>query len=275
MWTDTRPNGTPIDAGTFCWVTEIEGTNPIYTYGKTQEEVIEKLSRTNASAQAALATRTQQQRQQPSPATPAAPAAPARLSADAVMRHTQELDNPAKAGAAAAALVEDATGLNFDAIALDLYARVAMAWQDAHPEFVRHPANKKLLTIAAFSYVGNRPALVTAAHLTQAYNELLSRGELVTASAPSNEPPNPPSSTSFPGETHGSARTTERPRGTRHATSARSTAFSGARPSSTPTVKYTAEEIRTMPDAKARALIESNDRDYAEACEYHFGQAQA
>jgi hypothetical protein len=39
------------------------------------------------------------------------------------------------------------------------------------------------------------------------------------------------------------------------------------------TVKYTAEEIRTMPLWKSKALIDANDKDYAESCEFHFGQA--
>jgi hypothetical protein len=37
-------------------------------------------------------------------------------------------------------------------------------------------------------------------------------------------------------------------------------------------VKYTEEEIRTMPEAKMRRLIEANDPDYAAACEFHFPQ---
>jgi hypothetical protein len=40
---------------------------------------------------------------------------------------------------------------------------------------------------------------------------------------------------------------------------------------SPPVPKYTAEEIRSMALSKSRSLIESNDRDYDFACEFHFG----
>lgn len=39
-----------------------------------------------------------------------------------------------------------------------------------------------------------------------------------------------------------------------------------------PAPKYTEEEIRRMPEAQSRKLVESNDGEYAEACEYHFGK---
>jgi hypothetical protein len=40
-------------------------------------------------------------------------------------------------------------------------------------------------------------------------------------------------------------------------------------------VKYTEEEIRTMPESKYRRLIETNDQDFAAACEFHFPQQRA
>lgn len=278
-WTETRPNGKPIDAGTYCWVTESDGgTNPIYIYGKSVDEVMQKLERTNAHAQAALLRRTTQQPAAPRKTVVFDASHPVevrpRLSADETMRATQDLGNAGKAGSAATALIEDHTGLDFSQLALDNYARVAMAWQAENPDFYPHPANKRLLTITAFGYVGNRPALVKPDHLTQAYEELLSRGELFPhpEDALPNDSTNPPSSTTFPGESQGSARTTERPRGAqRHATAARSTSFTGARPAQPKGPKYTAEEIRRMPEAKARELIASNDREYAESCEFHFG----
>jgi hypothetical protein len=39
-----------------------------------------------------------------------------------------------------------------------------------------------------------------------------------------------------------------------------------------PTLKYTADDIRNMPPVRSRALVESNDADYAKACEVHFGE---
>jgi hypothetical protein len=39
-----------------------------------------------------------------------------------------------------------------------------------------------------------------------------------------------------------------------------------------PTPKYTEEEVRTMPDAKMRSLIDANDVDYTDACEFHYPQ---
>lgn len=42
-----------------------------------------------------------------------------------------------------------------------------------------------------------------------------------------------------------------------------------------PTPKYSVEEINSMPESKSRALIHSDDSDYRESCEYHFGEANA
>lgn len=55
-WSDKRWNGQPLQPGTVCLVTDLEdGTNPIYTYGADQQEILDKLARQNANAQLALA----------------------------------------------------------------------------------------------------------------------------------------------------------------------------------------------------------------------------
>lgn len=267
-WTETRPNGKPIEAGTVCWVTEpIDGGHPIHTYGKDQQEVIEKLARTNAHAQAALARKAA-----PAAAATSTPAAtaPVRMTADEVMQATQDLQNPAKAGTAVAKLVQDATGIDLGRLALNNFATLAQEWQQENPEFYEHPGNQHLLVSRAKAYAGGAIANVTKEHLSRAFDDLQHEGMLFEAPAQSQPTNNPPTPSPVPEETQ--VQRTERPRGSRFATSTRSTGFRAApqHSSQTRTPKYTAEEIRTMPESKSRSLVDSNDRDYAESCEYHF-----
>lgn len=269
FWTETRPNGKPIEAGTVCWVTEpIDGGHPIYTYGKDQQEVIEKLARTNAHAQAALA------RKSTAPATPATPTAtaPARMTADEVMQATQDLQNPAKSGTAVARLVQDATGIDLGRLALNNFAALAQEWQQETPDFYEHPGNMHLLVGRAKAYAGGTIANVTKEHLSRAFDDLQHEGMLFEAPASqSTLPNNQPTPSPVPDENQ--VQRTERPRGSRFATSTRSTGFRAApqHSSQTRTPKYTAEEIRSMPNSKSRALIDANDADYNYACEFHFG----
>lgn len=269
-WSDTRPNGQPIEAGTFCWVTEIPGQHPIYTYGKTKDEVIAKITRTAATAQAEL-NRTRQ------PVTqPAAPRA--RLTADETMQATADLANPAKSAAAVVRLLQDETGVDLRARANEDFATRAMEWQRETPDFYFHPGNQKLLTNEAARLAGGDISRITKEVLTQAFNNLTARGELFEA--PENslepEPPAPPPNLhEFPGGNQ-VRRTEERPRGRRFATSTRSTSFAGGGQTvPSKTLKYTEADIRNMPESKMRALIESNDQDYADACEHYFGAASA
>jgi hypothetical protein len=267
-WTETRPNGKPIEPGTVCWVTETPGINPIYTYGRDQQEVIEKLSLNQAHSQAALA-----RRNAPTPipaATTPAPVRPA-MTADEVMQATADLANPGKSGAAIVKLVQDASGVDLSRVALDDFARTAQQWEADNPDFFPHPGNKRLLVDQAKAHVGGSLARITAALLTQSFHELLQAGLLYDA--PANPNPTPNNLEAFPGENP--VQRTERPRGARYATGTRSTSFRAPQQASqTRTLKYTAEEISRMPESKSRALIAANDRDYAEACEFHFG-AQA
>lgn len=280
-WSETRANGQPLEQGTVCWVTEVEGQHPIFTYGKTVQEVLEKVTRTGATAQAELARRTAHT------ATP--PPARRRMTADETMQATTDLANPAKAAHAITRLVEDATGIDFAAQARKNFSTLAMEWQHDHPEFFSHPGNKRLLVTEAQTLAGGDLTAVTKEILTKAFDMLSARGELLydpAGATPSHtdDPasrgaegatPAPSNLTTFPGGNQ-VQRTTERPRGARYATGTRSTSFRGggsAVPSSTP--KYTAEAIRRMPESEMRRLIESNDPDYAAACEQLYGQTSA
>lgn len=269
-WTDTRPNGKPVESGTVCWVTDLEdGSHPIYTYGENKDEVLSKLSQQNAHAQIAMARRA-------APAKPVAilatqqPAA-RRITAEQVMQATADLENPGKAGHAIATLVESATGLNLEQVVLQNFARIAMEWEAATPEFFSHPGNQRMLTQEATGLAGGKLGNVTREHLQQAFLNLQGRGELFEGS-PSLPNPNPSNPSPFPDESQ--VQRSERPRGTRFATGSRSTSFRTQAP--TRTLKYTEEEILRMPASQSRRLIESNDRDYADACDAYFGkQAQA
>lgn len=264
-WTDKRPNGKPIDEGTVCWVTEMEGINPIYTYGKTAEEVIEKLATTQAHAQAALARRAAAPT-----ATPTAPATRKKLTANEIMQATTDLQDPAKSASAVTRLIQDATGIDLRQMAVDEFAKRAMEWQAEHPEFYAHPGNKRLLTDQAKYFTGGDLTLVTKDILTSAFNVLRERGELYDEpAAPLPNPNLPPNSPAFPGESP-VQRTTERPRG-QFSTGTRSNGFNAPQVSLPKTPKYTAEDIRTMPESKSRRLVETNDPDYAAACEKYFG----
>lgn len=266
-WTDTRPNGQPIEPGTFCWKIDLEdGSHPVFTYGKTQDEVLQKLASQNAHAQMALARRT-------APPAQSAPVTevPARrqISPDQVMQATADLQNPAKSGDAIATLIESATGVDIRKQAIKDFGATARAWQAETPDFFPHPGNVELMANRAIVLAGGNPALVTKAHFTKAFDALSTSGLLFEAPQDNHNPP----SNSFPDESQ--VQRTERPRGTRFATGSRSTSFQ-RQPAMTRTPKYSEAEIRRMPIAQSRALIDSNDKDYAESCDHWFsGKAQA
>src|SRR5215472_12388340 len=260
FWSDTRPNGQPVEPGTFCFITDLEdGTHPIPTYGKSQDEVMHKLAMQNANAQLAIARRSSSPHAEP-------PSPARRIGPDEIMVATADLANPAKSGAAVATLFESETGINPQQIVLQNFAAVAQQWETDHPEFFPHNGNRRLVAQEAATQAGGL-ARVSADHLTQAFHNLSARGDLFEAAQTTNHQPSP----AFPDESQRSA-PAERPR-PRFATSARSTAFRPQPPARS--LKYTEEEIRTMPLSKSRRLIELNDRDYAEACEAFFGSAKA
>lgn len=271
FWSDTKANGQPLTDGRVCYVVDPEdGTNPQYIYGKDQDEIFEKLALNNVHAQRAI----QQARSAPAATTPPAPGPVAvpkpRLTADQLAQATADLSNPGKSGKALATLVEDATGVDLNKIALQNFANVASAWQKDHPEFYPSLGNKRLLVDQAKAHTHGEISRITFEILTRAFTELSQQGYL--AEAPAGFEHQPPTPYVQPNEN--SANGTDRPRGAQFATGARSTRFSAPQTVPTKTIKYTADEIRRMPESKSIALIESNDKDYAEACEFHFGDTR-
>ena len=263
FWSDVRPNGQPVEPGTYCFITDLEdGSFPIACYGKTQEEVLQKLAHQNANAQMAIARRSTP------PATASSaipPPAARRIGPDEIMMATADLSNPAKAGQAVATLFEAETGVSPERLMLQNYGNLANQWEADHPEFFAHNGNRRLVTQEAAQLAGGL-AQVTAEHLTQAFDHLRARGDLFEDGRAHTPTPQP--SPTFPDETQ--VQRPERPR-PRFATGARSTAFRPQAPART--LKYSEEDIRTMPLSKSRRLIEQNDRDYAEACERYFGSS--
>ena len=268
FWSDTRPNGQPVEPGMVCWVTDLEdGTHPIYTYGKDTEEVLQKLTSQNANAQLTLARRAATVPAS-SPAAPVPPPA-RRISPDEIQRATQDLDDPAKSGAAITTLLESATGLDVSQIVLQNFGLLGEQWEKDNPEFFSHPGNKRLLTQEAVSLAGGNLGHVTREYLTRAYTNLRAQGFLLDdPGPPDNQLPTAPQS--FPDE-NPVQRSPERPK-TRFATGSRSNGFQRQQ-APTRTLKYTEEEIRRMPISKSKALIAANDKDYADACDHYFGSS--
>lgn len=274
FWTETRPNGTPLASGV-CLVTDLEdGTHPIYTYGADQDEVFTKLSLMNANAQLALARRANGHREPATTDAQPAQAAPRRtIGADEVMQATLDLENPAKAGNAIATLLESATGVDPRQESARVFAELAQRWQRANENnFYPHPANQQLMADRIFALTNGKMGATTMQMLDQVFNDLYAKGLLVERPAPVRTDLNDQTLTQpRPGETQ-APQVTERPRGTRFATAASSLRFGSSQvPQRTP--KYTEEQIRTMPLEKSRELTRSNDRDYAEACEYYYSQS--
>ena len=281
-WSPTRLNGAPLEAGTVCWVTTVPGQNPIPIYGKNAQEVIEKLSAAQAYAQAELARRT------PNPAaTPVVTEIPQgrqRLTADEIAQNTSDLGNPAKAGQAVAALVEDATGIDLKELAMQRFYAMLHRWQKANPDFnAGLEANKALLLMHARSMAGGENTMITPPMLDQAFKIMRTLRQHVDA-APALPPnPNEPSTQTpassttqaipFPGESQ--VQRTERQRGT-FATGTRSTRFSAPSGAPTKTPKYTKEDLIKMPLKREKELGNPKHPDhqaFVEAYEMHFGKA--
>jgi hypothetical protein len=268
-WTDKRPNGQPIEAETFARVIDLEdGTNPIWTYGKTVDEVLQKIERQNGNAQLALARRATAQPNAPAQGAPTAtPAAPRRrLSADEVMQLTTDLQNPAKAAAAIVKLAADETGVDPQRVAMDNFKKLAAEWEDEHEEFYQHPGNRTLLGIRAGQKVGHQVALITKEILTQCFIELLNSGQLFEAPEEHQEQRITPSP--FPVESQ--VQRTERPR--RLSTGIRGTQLRAPQTAQPKALKYSKRDIEMMPSAQIERLARDKDPDYMAACDAHFGQ---
>lgn len=277
-WSDIRLNGKPVEPGTYYWVTEMDGINPIGTMGKTVQEVLNKITSTLGHAQSALARKAMQiPAAMPGAVAPAAPAQRKRMSSDEIFQATADMSNPAKSADAVVKLVSDTTGIDLRKLVVDRFRDMALEWQEEHPEFYVHAGNIELLGNEAHRSSNNDTASITKETLTAAFNKLRAQGKLFEApiSFLSNEqePTDPPNNLhEFPGGSP--VQRTEMPRGARFATGTRSTNFRASQERQPRTPKYSPEDIRRMPPSKHKELINSNDPDYAAAVEL-MARAQA
>lgn len=265
-WTDKRPNGQPIEAGTVCLVSDLQdGTHPQYTYGKTQEEVLHKIALNNMHAQVALQRRTQPANPQ-NPATPRPVAAPTRMTPDERMQAMAERDNPATAGAAMARLIKDDTGFDPEQQAMESWKRLAGEWADETPAFYNHLGNRTLLARTAGIRVGGRVGLITKQMLDECFAALQASGEIFDG------PETPNNLEAFPDESP--VRRVERQRGARFATGIPGNRLNAPQIVQPKTLKYTKEQIDRMSLAQSKRLIESDDKDYAAACDVYYPQTR-
>jgi hypothetical protein len=270
-WVTVRPNGKPVEPGTFCRVLDMEdGTNPIYYYGKTEQEVNDKIALNNMHAQQALARRAEAPTNGTAPALPSQVTPRRRMTADETMQATADLQNPAKAGEAVTRLVQDATGMDLRQMKLREMQEIAKEWERRNPDFYSHIGNKRLILQEAMRLAGGDMADITAPMLDQAFQNLKSTGYLFEAPVDEAVTPNV---TPFPEETP--VQRVETVRSGRNGTGTRSTNFRAPQNVQTRTLKYTREQIDRMPLAKTEALIRSGDKDYAEACEFYYPSAKA
>jgi hypothetical protein len=272
-WVTVRPNGKPVEPGTFCRVLDMEdGTNPIYYYGKTEQEVNDKIALNNMHAQRALARRAEAPTNGTAPALPSPVTPRQRMTADETMRATADLQNPSKAGEAVTKLVQDVTGIDLRQMKLrEMYA-AAQEWEKHTPEFYPHDGNRRLVLQDAAILAGGDMADITVPMLDQAFRSLKERGFLFRDPLDGVEVP-PNNVTPFPEETP--VQRVETVRSGRNGTGTRSTNFRAPQNVQTRTLKYTREQIDRMPLAKTEALIRSGDKDYAEACEFYYPSAKA
>lgn len=206
-------DGKPITdgSGRFCLVMDPEdGTHPIRTYGRTKEEVYEKVARTAETAQAQI----NRMRNAPAAAAPsgaAAPSAPlaprrATVTAGEIMEASQAITNgeTAKMANAVKTLLRS-EGFDVDELrqtqVRTQVAATARAWNQQHPEFPDDDRNARLLIDKASLMFGFQN--ITAESLDAAYAELVRMGmifdEIAPAPLPSNNPtPTPAQGTETP-----------------------------------------------------------------------------
>ena len=262
-WVTTRPNGKPVEPGTFCRVLDMEdGTNPIAFYGKTEAEVNDKIALTSMHARKALERRGEAPAS--TPAKPIVVQPRTRMTANETAQATLDLANPAKVGEAVTRLVQDQTGVDLRKIAMDAFKARADKWVENHPEFYNCKPNRALLATRLGQIVNGDVSLITDDMMTQTFNEMIATGDLVED--PGGEAP--PIVEPLPGENQ--AQRVETPRNGRNGTGTRSTNFRAPQVAQTRTLKYTREQIDRMSLAKSKALIQSGDKDYAEACEFYY-----
>lgn len=265
-WTTIRPNGKPVEPGTFCRVLDMEdGTNPIYYYGKSEQEVNDKIAFNNLHAQRALQRLSSNspsgtEAAQPSPVVPRA-----RMTATETMQATTDLGNPAKAAEAAAKLVQDATGIDLKQMAMEAWKTRAAEWTRDNPDFYDCKPNKILLATRLGAQVDGDVSRITKEMMTQTFHRMMEAGELVERPT---EQPAPSTVTPFPDENQ--VQRVEANRSGRSGTGMPSRSFRAPQSVQTRTLKYTREQIDRMSLKRAEALIRSGDKDYAEACEAYY-----
>lgn len=262
--------------GQLCYVIDPEdGVNPVIrTYGRTVEEVMDKVGHTVETGQQVIA---RQRAMKPPAATPAAPArravpvAPA-VTADEVMQATVDLEskNPAKAGKALVTLLKS-EGYDLDAgkrtETIRRIAQIAQDWEANNPDFPddEHARNSRLLMDKATIMVGFEN--ITAETLDAAYAELLRLGMLFS----SDGTPAPQPSAQTPPD--GSPAQRVRPR--LAATSySRNDLRATPTPAAKPKPKYTRADIDAMNSKQLRDKIE-NEPGFKEWYDREFSAATA
>jgi hypothetical protein len=144
---------------------------PIFTYGKSKEEILDKLAVTTETAQSTI------HQLRKTPAIPARPSTPApgtgTVGVPDLAKAVTDLQNPATAQGAIKTLLRS-VGVDPDASARDEATRkltaTAQEWHRSNPDFPDDPRNRRTLLDRAILRVGYRN--VTAEALTNAYNEL-------------------------------------------------------------------------------------------------------
>jgi hypothetical protein len=261
---------TPLDDGRYCRVIDLEnGEIPVPTYGRTPDEVLEKIERTGMHARLRL-TGSQSPTRQPAQAQSIPAQRRLSLTADEQMLATTRLADPQAAPQAVRQLFEAATGIDTAALAARAFQERAEAWEARHPELKNSFFNKKLIVDNARMRVqGGDVSLITAEVLEACYQELSSGGFLLTED---DLQPNPnPKTLPVPsGESpNGGTRQTAAPFATGHRLNRTG---SVQVPQWQP--KYTREQIDRMPLAQSEKLLRSRDKDYADAVNHWYPPRQ-
>lgn len=253
-------DGNPDESGRLCLEIDPEdGTRPLRIWGRTKDEILDKATRTVEHGQRAIA-----QLKAKVPANPSSSATDPRATAAAQvavswpalsdsekMQLTVDLNDPAKAPAAIARLMQEETGIDFSGIkhqeTVRRIAGIETAWQLNRPDFPKHPVNFKLINDTAALRVGYEN--ITADVLDQVFTELSTAGMLV--SAEDDDALSTP--TVHPAETP--ALRTVRPRGA--ASYRRATVASPSPAPASQQPKYTRAQIESMSSAEYRRKLET------------------
>lgn len=264
---------TPIDDGRFCRVIDLEnGEIPVPTYGRSPQEVLDKIERTGMHARVRLTSSPA-----PRPQAPGGVPAPApprgrnlALTADEQMLATSQLSDPQLAPRAITKLFEAATGLDTQELAARACQERAMAWEATHPELRDNAFNKRIIMNDALLKAGGNLANVTAAILEKSFQELQAGGYLLTEEElpESHNPPALP----VPPDENPAARTRETQPAFASSHRLNRTGISQP-PQWKP--KYTRDEINRMPLAQSERLWRTQDKDWIEANEHWYPSRQA